>query len=93
MFQCNNGKCISKNRICNSRDNCGDNSDESKTDGAFCGMLLDYFVALAEIFSLTCYDSLNYMKTKVNSLRVALKKRSKNILLSNLFKMVFTYVL
>ena len=74
MFQCNNGKCISKNRICNSRDDCGDNSDESKTDGAFCGMLLDYFVALAEIFSLTCYDSLNYLKANVNTSSVAFKK-------------------
>ena len=40
MFQCNNGKCILKHLICNSKDNCGDRSDESKTDGAFCGMLL-----------------------------------------------------
>ena len=39
-FQCKNGKCISKYLICNSKDNCGDRSDESKTDGAFCGMLL-----------------------------------------------------
>ena len=93
LFHCNNGKCIYKDFICDSHDDCGDNSDESKTDGAFCGMLRDYCVSLTEIFSLTCYDSLNYMKTKVNSLRVALKKRSKNILLSNLFKMVFTYVL
>ena len=54
MSQCNNGKCILKIRISNSRDDCGDDSDESKTDGAFCGMLLDPFVALTEIFSLTC---------------------------------------
>ena len=74
LFQCNNGKCIRKTYICNSRDECGDNSDESKTTGAFCGMLLDTFVPLTEIFSVFCYDSLNYMKTNVNSLRVALKK-------------------
>ena len=91
LFQCNNGKCIYKDYICDSRDNCGDNSDESMTTGAFCGMLLDTLVSLTEIFSLTCYYSLNYMKTNVNSLRVALKKRSKKIFLVNLFKMVFTY--
>ena len=77
MFQCNNGKCISKDYICNSRDDCGDNSDESKTTGAFCGMLLDTLVSLTEIFSVTCYDSLNYMKTNVNLLRVALKKSQR----------------
>ena len=91
LFQCNNGKCILKSYICNSRDDCGDNSDESKTTGAFCGMLLDTFVPLTEIFSLTCYDSLNYVKTNVNSLRVALKKKSKKIFFVNLFKMVFIY--
>ena len=36
-FQCNNGKCISKFDICNVYDDCGDNSDESKTNGTFCG--------------------------------------------------------
>ena len=36
-FQCNNGKCIGKFRICNLNNDCGDNSDESKTDPAFCG--------------------------------------------------------
>ena len=54
MFKCNNGRCISKSYLCDSDDDCGDKSDESKTDGAFCGMLLDYFVSLTEIFSLTC---------------------------------------
>ena len=54
MFQCNNGKCILKTRMCNSRDDCGDSSDESRTDGAFCGMLLESFVALTGIFGLTC---------------------------------------
>ena len=38
MFQCDNRKCVLKNRICNSMDDCGDNSDESKTLGDFCGM-------------------------------------------------------
>ena len=79
LFQCSNAKCILKDNICNSRDDCGDNSDESTTTGTFCGMLRDTFVFLTEIFSLTCYDSLNYMKTNVNSLRVALKTRSNNI--------------
>ena len=51
-FQCKNGKCISKGYICDSNDDCGDRSDESKTDGAFCGMFLNSFVA--GIFSLTC---------------------------------------
>ena len=51
-FQCKNGKCISKSHICDSNDDCGDTSDESKTDGAFCGMFLNSFVA--GIFSLTC---------------------------------------
>ena len=74
LFQCDNDKCIYKYFICNSRDDCGDNSDESTATGAFCGMLLDTLVSLKEIFSLTCYDSLNYMKTNVNLLRVALKK-------------------
>ena len=36
-FQCNNGKCIGKYSICDSRNHCGDNSDESMKDGAFCG--------------------------------------------------------
>ena len=36
-FQCNNGKCIAKSFICNSYNDCGDNSDESMKDGAFCG--------------------------------------------------------
>ena len=53
-FQCKNGKCISKGYICDSDDDCGDRSDESKTDGAFCGMLLNSFVALTGIFCLTC---------------------------------------
>ena len=60
--------------VCYSRDDCGDNRVKLKTTVAFCGMLLDTFVSLTEIFSVTCYDSLNYMKTNVNSLRVALKK-------------------
>ena len=38
FFQCDNGRCIDKNWICNGVDNCGDKSDESKTRGAFCGM-------------------------------------------------------
>ena len=37
-FQCNNGKCIDKDEVCDLKDNCGDNSDES-TSYALCGML------------------------------------------------------
>ena len=37
LFQCNNGKCIRKYYICDSYNNCEDNSDESMKDGAFCG--------------------------------------------------------
>ena len=33
QFQCKNRKCISKNNLCNWRDDCGDNSDET-----FCGL-------------------------------------------------------
>ena len=36
-FQCNNGKCIEKWQVCNSHNDCVDNSDESIKDGAFCG--------------------------------------------------------
>ena len=35
QFQCKNKNCISKYVLCNSRDDCGDNSDES-----FCGMFV-----------------------------------------------------
>ena len=33
QFQCENGKCINHYNVCNLRDDCGDNSDET-----FCGM-------------------------------------------------------
>ena len=36
-FQCNNGRCINKYKVCDFINGCGDNSDESRTDGAFCG--------------------------------------------------------
>ena len=38
LFQCDNGRCSNKFWVCNGIDNCGDNTDESKTHGAFCGM-------------------------------------------------------
>lgn len=40
-FQCNNGQCIKKSYICDSDDDCGDYSDESRTDGAFVVSVLD----------------------------------------------------
>ena len=46
QFQCNNGNCIVYWNVCNGYDNCGDNSDESKKDGAFCGMLNYLFVVI-----------------------------------------------
>ena len=42
-FQCNNGKCIRNTWVCNSEDECGDKSDESKTDGALCGKFNYFF--------------------------------------------------
>ena len=42
-FQCKNGKCISKYQICDFNNDCGDNSDESKTDPAFCGRCASFF--------------------------------------------------
>ena len=46
-FQCNNGKCIAEYQICDFYNDCGDNSDESKTDPAFCGrcalFLFDFY--------------------------------------------------
>ena len=91
-FQCKH--LIWKHLICDSDDDCGDKSDESKTDGAFWGMLLNFFVALTGIFCLTCYDQMIYIKTNVNSLRVALTKISKKFNFSDyILKMVFTYVL
>ena len=46
LFQCSNAKCILKDNVYNSRDDCGDNSDESTTTGTFCGMLRDTFCVL-----------------------------------------------
>ena len=37
--QCNNGKCIYDFQICDFKDDCRDNSDESRSYGALCGML------------------------------------------------------
>ena len=38
-FQCKNGKCIPKSYTCDFMDDCGDNSDESSTDGPLCSKL------------------------------------------------------
>ena len=35
-FQCNNGKCINKYYMCDWKNNCRDNSDESMKGGAWC---------------------------------------------------------
>lgn len=35
-FQCKNAKCILKAYTCDFTDDCGDNSDESTTDGPTC---------------------------------------------------------
>ena len=37
-FQCRNGKCIYSGRVCDFKDHCGDNSDETRSY-ALCGML------------------------------------------------------
>ena len=37
-FQCRNGKCIPNWRVCDFEDDCGDNSDETRSY-ALCGML------------------------------------------------------
>lgn len=49
-FQCNNGKCIPGSFICNSFNDCGDNSDESRTNGALCGKLKFFFFKNAIYF-------------------------------------------
>ena len=45
-FHCKNGKCIEKFQICNFFNDCGDNSDESKTDTAFCGRCASFLFDL-----------------------------------------------
>ena len=38
QFQCRNGKCIYNRNVCDFKNDCGDNSDET-TSYALCGML------------------------------------------------------
>ena len=65
-FQCNNGKCIWKSQICDFIDHCGDNSDESSTNGAFCGMLPDSFLPSTEILTLRKFNLLGFIKLYQN---------------------------
>ena len=51
QFRCNNGKCIEKEFICDSNNDCEDNSDESQTDGALCGKLNYSFSSYSISFS------------------------------------------
>ena len=50
QFQCNNGKCIHSACFCDGSGSCENNSDESRTDGAFCGMLNYVFTMIVYIF-------------------------------------------
>ena len=43
-FQCSNGKSIPDSNVCDLIDDCGDNSDESRSNGALCGMLKYIFL-------------------------------------------------
>lgn len=48
-FKCNNGKCINRLRICDSKNDFGDDSDESRTDGPLCGMSNYVFKTMIQI--------------------------------------------
>ena len=64
MFQCNNGKCISKYNICDFDNDCGDNSDESRTDGAFCGVQTCFFYAFNKHIQSNLLEFVKLYKTK-----------------------------
>ena len=49
-FQCINGKCIFMRDVCDHHNDCGDNSDEPRTDSALCGMWNNVFKMMIYIF-------------------------------------------
>ena len=56
-FKCKNGKCISKWYTCDFEDDCGDNSDESSTDGPLCSMhnFLCFLLLLLLLLLFGCF--------------------------------------
>ena len=52
--------------MCDFFDHCRDNSDESSTNGAFCGMLPDSFLPSTEILTLRKFNLLGFIKLYEN---------------------------